>query len=265
MRIILISDCHVGHRAAPWPAEFTVPETGHKICASPEQLVLLEYLEDFFSQPEAQDAEMVINLAESIEGPSPKDEGRDLMTPEVDYQIDAWMQLFGPLIGGRDYYSVYGSQYHDTNNLYSEDIIARRLEGTFCGQIADLKIREHDKILNIAHSPGNALIYRSTQLDRQSLFFDAIEGPYSHNKIDYHIDAILRGHVHHYDMVDNESRVVLTAPTWKFWHPIRKFQAGKYPRTQPTIGGLVLEVGKSISVKKFFYPLVKIYDRLIET
>jgi hypothetical protein len=263
VRIIIISDCHVGHRAAPWPAEFEVPETGHKLCASPEQLLLLEYIDDFFGQPEAQDAEMVINLAESIEGASPKDQGRDLMTPELDYQIDAWIDVFGSRIGNRKYYAVHGSGYHDSENLYTEDIIARRMGGEFCGQIANLKVK--GKILNIAHDPGNAMIYKTTMLDRQSLFADAIEGPFPHDKLPFHVDAILRAHVHQYYMIDNESRCACTFPTWTFWHPIRKYGAKNYFKTQPSIGGVVIEVGSRVWIKPFLYPIQPIYDRLIET
>lgn len=263
MRVIVISDCHVGHRAAPWPAEFTVPETGHKICASPEQKLLLEYIDDFFGQPEAQEAEMVINLAESIEGSSPKDEGRDLMTPEIDYQIDAWMKVFGPKVGSRKYYSVHGHQYHDATNIYVEDIIARRVGGEYCGQIINLRI--NGKIINCAHSPGGAMIYTATMLDRQSLFADALEGVGPGAKFNYHIDCIARAHRHRFALVKDESRTVFINPCWKFWHPIRKFNAGKYFRSQPSIGGCVLEVGSKVWVKDFLYPIESIYDRIIDT
>lgn len=263
MRIIVLSDCHVGHRAAPWPEEFIVPETGHKIGASPEQKILLQYIDDFFSQEESRDAEIVINLAESIEGPSPKDQGRDLMTPEIDFQADAWMQVFGAKINGRQYYSVHGHQYHDSENLYIEDIIARRIGGTFCGQIANLKIA--GKIINAAHDPGGAMIYMATMLDRQSLFADALENPGPGGKIPYHIDCIARAHRHRFAMVQDESRPVFINPCWCFWHPIRKYGARNYFRSQPSIGATVLEIGSRIWVKPFLYPVQPIYDKLIET
>ena len=67
MRLTVISDLHVGHPAAIWPREYITPK-GNVISANRAQLILLNFWEDFWSQPEVRDSEVIINLAESIEG-----------------------------------------------------------------------------------------------------------------------------------------------------------------------------------------------------
>lgn len=262
--IAVISDIHIGHRAALWPESYDIGE-GIIVSSSPEQAILREYWEDYWSRSEVNSADYIFNLAESIEGNNRKSIGRNLTTPHIDTQMEAFISLIKPHIHGRKYICVEGSLYHDSLDTNVEQIIAERLGGTFKGQVANMEIADTGKIVNIAHDPGNAMVYMSTMLDRQSLFADAVEGPWSHNKFDYHVDVMVRAHAHKFRLVQDESRLIYINPTWKFWHPIRAFGAKNYHRSQPVIGGTVLQISRrSVHVIPITYPLVHIYDAITQ-
>jgi calcineurin-like phosphoesterase family protein len=257
--IALVSDVHVGHVAALWPEKFKFNK-GMQFALAKHQKYLLNYWTDFWTS-EAKDADIVINLAESIEGGNRKEVGRSLVTAEIDTQCDAFVNLIKPYIEGKKYFGVSGSGYHDSLDTDCESRIATDLKGTFSGVIANLKVKKTGHVIWATHSSGNAMMYRSTQLDRASLYFSAIK-----SRLEEDPDIIIYGHQHKHFRVDTESRINIMCPTWKFWHPIKG--AAKFPMTQPTLGGLVLKLPKKrkqIEVIKKFYPLEHLYSALVET
>lgn len=254
----IVSDVQVGHVAALWPEYFKFD--GIEIKLSRHQEILFQYWRDFWTSPEVTESDTILNLAESIEGKNKKEFGRSLVTPNIDTQCAAFVELLNPYVGGRRYIGLRGSGYHTSEDTDAEQHIAEMLGGEFSGDIANLKIHGTDHVLWATHKAGNAMMYRSTMLDRNSLYFSAIE-----RRLTDHPDIILYGHHHKHFRVDTETRINLIAPCWKFWHPIK--DASKFAYTQPTVGGLVIQFPVNrgqIHVVKKFYPLENIYAALRE-
>lgn len=254
----IVADVQVGHRAALWPKNFTYD--GIQIVLAPHQEVLLRYWEDFWTSPEVQECDTIINIAESIEGKNKKEYGKSLISSNIDTQCLAFVELLKPYIGGRRYIGLRGSGYHTSEDTDAENHISDLLGGDFFGDIANLKISGCGHVVWATHKAGNAMMYRSTMLDRNSLYFSAIKSRISEDP-----DIIIYGHHHKHFRVDTETRINLIAPSWKFWHPIK--DSSKFPYTQPTIGGLVIQFPKNhgqIHVVKKFYPLENIYSALTE-
>jgi hypothetical protein len=261
--IAVIADAHAGHPAAIWPSYFKTPK-GNTIRANRAQGVLLEYWKDFWGLDQIRSAKYVLNLAESVEGYNKKEHGDQILTSNLDWQALAFTELLGPYISGKKYLGVYGSKYHDSEDLLIEKAIASEFKGDFYEMIAQFQVG--GRIIFAAHDMTDALLYKSTGLDRNSLFTDAIEGPWDHNKVSHHIDIVASGHCHQFFLNQNESRITFISPCWKFWHPIRKYGAKKWAKIQPSIGGCWIEIDpdeKTCAVKVKTYPIKHVYDRLV--
>lgn len=258
----VIADIHIGHRAAMWPEDYT-DITGKHIEPSRTQKILNQYWDDFWTCPEAKDSEYVLNLAESLEGNNKKEYGHGLVEPELDLQADAFVFAIKKYIQGKRYIGLTGSGYHGSLDSQVESGIANQLKAegikAECfGDIANLKVKETGHVIWATHKGGEAMMYRSTMLDRNSLYFSAIK-----SKIQEDPDVLLYGHHHKYFRVDTESRINIMAPAWKFWHPIKG--AAKFAYTQPTIGGLFFLLPENhgeIQVIRKKYPLEHIYSAL---
>lgn len=260
--IAVISDIHVGHKAAMWPDNYTDIDGKH-IEPSRTQKILNQYWHDFWTCPEAKDAEYVLNLAESLEGNNRKEYGHGLVEGDLDLQAEAFVYAIKNYIKGKKYIGLTGSGYHGSLDSQVESGIATRLraEGINAeclGDIANLKFKETGHIIWATHKGGDAMLYRSTMLDRNSLYFSAIK-----SKLQEDPDMLLYGHHHKFFRVDTESRINIMAPTWKFWHPIKG--AAKFAYTQPTVGGMFFKLPENherITVILKKYPLEHLYSAL---
>lgn len=260
--IAVISDIHVGHKAAMWPDNYTDIDGKH-IEPSRAQKVLNQYWDDYWTCPEAKDAEYVLNLAESLEGNNRKEYGHGLVEGDLDLQADAFVYCIKDRIKGKKYIGLTGSGYHGSLDSQVESGIATRLraegiDAECLGDIANLKFKKTGHIIWATHKGGDAMLYRSTMLDRNSLYFSAIK-----SKLQEDPDMLLYGHHHKFFRVDTESRINIMAPTWKFWHPIKG--AAKFAYTQPTVGGMFFKLPENherITVILKKYPLEHLYSAL---
>jgi len=259
--VAVIADIHIGHRAAMWPDNYTDCEGKH-IPPSKPQKILNDYWKDYWTSKEAKDAEYVLNLAESLEGNNRKEYGRSLVEADLDLQANAFVFAIKDYIKGKRYIGLTGSGYHGSLDSKVETGIANQLEkegiqAECFGDIANLKFKS-GHVIWATHKGGEAMLYRSTMLDRNSLYFSAIK-----SKLQEDPDVLLYGHHHKYFRVDTESRINVMAPTFKFWHPIKG--ASKFPYTQPTIGGLFFKLPNNrgnIEVVRKFYKLEHLYSAL---
>jgi hypothetical protein len=246
--IIVISDIHVGHPAAVWPKQYKTAQD-NIILPNKAQKVMLDYWNDFFGQPDAKSAEYILNLDESVEGYNKKEHGRDIMTTNLNEQIGAFNQLLEPHIKGRKYICVDGSRYHGSEDTSIAEIICKGFNGEYFGALANWEVKGTGKIIHATHKASGAMLYKATALDRRSLYMSA--------------DVMLSGHIHQYFRVDTMTRINITAPCWKWWHPIKT--AESYPFSQPSVGGLIIKVSKKFcEVDKYLYPLEHVYDALVK-
>ena len=254
--IAVISDIHVGHPAAIWPKSFKTTK-GNVILPNRPQKVLLEYWKDFWGQQDAKDAEYVVNLECSIEGYSKKEHGMDIMITDLGQQIKAFKKLLDPYIEGKTYIGMEGSKYHGSEDMLVGEAVCKEFEGNYWGQLTNWEVGDTGKIIHMTHKSSGAMLYKSTALDRNSLYMSAIK-----SKVKMDPDMMLYGHHHQYFRVDTATRINVMAPCWKFWHPIK--DGSKYTMSQPSIGGLILKVDKKrIQVDRYLYPLEHVYDALM--
>jgi len=254
--IAAIGDIHVGHPAAVWPKEH-VTSQDVTIKASKAQRVVLDYWRDFWTQPDAKDAEYVLNLDESVEGYNKKEHGHDIMVTDLNEQMDAFVSLLKPYIQGKKYVGLDGSRYHGSEDTSVARAICHRLGGEYGGAILNWEVKGTGRIIHATHKASGAMLYKATALDRRSLYMSAAK-----SKIGIDPDIMISAHIHQYFRVDTMTRINLTCPCWKFWHPIKT--AESYPFSQPSIGGLILKVSKKhVEVDKYLYPLEHIYDALV--
>lgn len=253
----VLSDVHCGHPGAIWPENFANPD-GNVILPNKYQTVLLQYWKDYWSV--AKDADYKICLAEIIEGYNKKEHGQGIMTVDLDTQLLAAKALIDPHMNGAIFMGVSGSKYHGSEDTNVEAAFCKLMGGHFWDSMAMWNPKGTDKTIMFTHVPGNPMIYKSTILDRNSLFMSAIK-----TKMTKDPDMMLYGHLHQYFRFDTPSRINVMAPCWKFWHPIKN--ASKFVYTQPTIGGLILKIPERkgrIEVILKDYPLEHISDALVE-
>jgi hypothetical protein len=87
-RIGFISDLHAGSLYSPFPDAYTFPgDEGVTIHASPSQIVLRQYLEDFLTR-EIADADSIYFGGDIADGGNIKEHGRQLTTPELYAQVE---------------------------------------------------------------------------------------------------------------------------------------------------------------------------------
>lgn len=255
--IVVLADIHVGHVAALWPKDFATKK-GNVLKRNRVQEVLGNYWEDFWSQPEVRKAEYVLNLAESIEGYSPREHGvEDIMTTSLAEQIRAFRQLLEPKIRGKIYISVEGSRYHGSRDNRIERLITQELKGgqrEYLGYIGNWIHKPTGKRFLLTHKLGTPVQYKVALMDKWSLYLSAIK-----SKIKTDFDAVVSAHHHQFFGELTPTRTIIMCPSWKNWHTIK--DASRYPYSQPTIGGLVLCIDKKdISLRRYFYPLEHLED-----
>lgn len=255
--ITVISDIHVGHPAAIWPSKH-VTDQNVEIHANAPQKVLLQYWDDFFSQQDVKDSEYILNLEESIEGYNRKEHGSNIMITSLEEQIKAFVALLAPKIPGKKYLCVEGSRYHGSQDTQVGKTVGDKFGGTYMGVVGNWRVGDTGRSIHCTHKSGDAALYKTMTLDRNSLYMSAIK-----SKVKFDPDIMLYGHHHQYFRVDTQTRINVMAPCWKFWHPIK--DGSRYTQTQPSIGGLVLKVSKEhVEVDKYLYPLEHVYDAFVE-
>lgn len=252
--IAVISDIHVGHPAAVWPKGY-VTENGNEVKPNPAQEVLLQYWEDFWNQPDVKSADYIVNMEESIEGYNFKEHGHDILVTDLDKQIEAFRMLIDPYLQGRTYLGMEGSKYHGSQDTSVGKAVCQAVMGNYMGMLANWQVGDTGKIIHMTHKSSGAMLYKSTALDRNSLYMSAAK---SKTKVDP--DVMLYGHHHQYFRVDTATRINIMSPCWKFWHHIKTGE--KYAMTQPSIGGLVIKITdqKRIYVDPYLYPLEHLED-----
>lgn len=260
--ITVISDVHVGHSHAPWPDNFEL-ESGNIVKPNKVQYYLNEYWKDFWSRPEVKQSQYIINMEESIEGYSPREHGpQDLMTVDLNEQVRAFKALIDPYIKDKIYLCVEGSQYHGSQDNRMAQMVMNALEckkKVYFGSLGNWKHRPTGAHFILTHKISSAMLYKVTALDRWSLYLSAIK-----SKIGFDPDCVISGHHHTFFAEMTPSRLLIQCPSWKLWHPIK--DASRYVYSQPTIGGITLQVDKdkNITVKRHFYPLKHLSDAMLQ-
>ncbi len=258
VKAAVLSDLHVGSPWAVWPPNFT-RRSKVTYTASPEQLILLDYWEDFWGK--AKDVTKIFLLGDLCQGMDRVGGGRLTITPSLHAQAEAAASLLSPHCKGRDTYVVSGSRYHSSIDMELDRYVSDLIGAKFCGVLKHGRIRGTDVVVQFAHGTAQAVIYRASMLDRESLFLDAKIGA---NKLPF-VDLWMRGHSHYFNLLRTASpRTLFTVPCWQLWTPWLGNTA-IYGRRVPDLGGVILEIeGKDIHVIECLYPYITAEEGIID-
>jgi hypothetical protein len=258
-RIGFLSDLHTGSLCAPWPDEYEMA-AGNVICASPAQRILRQYLDDFLSH-EMREAEMIFLLGDMCQGENRKETGRGTTTPELDAQVGAAAMLIDKIVDSRPIRGVTGSGYHQAMSMSLDKALLQKIGGNDLEKLRHVRIAGPGCVIQVAHGVGGGAIYDGTVTDRESIMLDVAE---ARQKIPYHVDLIVRGHLHHFFYMEDCSRAFLRLPCWQTWYGWDGL-IGTYGKKQPDLGGVCVDCGPKgrIVLHKRLYPAIQIHDGLM--
>ena len=184
------------------------------------------------------------------------------MTPNLDLQKDACNKLLEPMAQDRTVYGVSGSRYHDSFDVRLDRAVVEKLGGKFLGQLANIPLKDTNRIIQVQHGVSGAVIYKEMVLGRYRLFLDAAEGQ---GKLPFHVDMVIQGHQHYFTHIRGENGHSLQVPGWCDWMPW-KGVLNYYGKVLPDLGFCILLIDDQdrMTVYPFLHKRPLVGDGLIE-
>ena len=224
IRIVFVSDVHVGSNYAVFPPDFRNPETGATIEQNAWQRQLFRDYERLTEK--LAPADILIYLGDLIEGPQSKEKFETLTLGNIAHQVDAFVHLHNLTWAGKakEIYVIRGTDYHvATIGLHAEELIARmigaRKPDAYKYSAHDIMLEVAGKRIHAAHHVGVSQVphYRFTPLAREmwlAKLFDDYFGK---------VDLIARGHVHYHVLARIEDfMTAFTCPAWQLPTPYQR-------------------------------------------
>ena len=266
-RIGAVSDLHLMSRYALFPPTFKTIE-GNVFHANEGQKQIWESYKRFCQICDEWEIDSILLASDLIHGQNHIERGSGLISTNLNEQIQLGVNVLTPLLKGRDSHWVGGSRYHNSaKGMYVEQEICNRMteggitNGVWHGNIANMKIKPFDKIINMTHGGGRAAYYRETIAAREMIYGKAAEV----NQKLPRIDMYVHGHFHWFDYIHQSNVHHLQLPGWVAYEPVPIFTPN-YTRMQPDIGGalILFDDNARITVWHYTYPVPHIADAVIE-
>ena len=255
MRILILSDLHIGSTFGLFPRGFKTKQ-GNEIKLNSGQCALLYYFDKMID--ELSKINYLFLLGDLIQGLNPSESGRWVMPTDFDIQIEACIFLLKKItkkFSDLKIIGISGTPYHTSDIFHPEKYIIEELGGKFLNEIATIKLKDY--YINLSHGVSQAVVYRTTILERE-MFFSSI-AEYS-NKIKK-IEIFIRGHWHIALLMFYPSlkKWYIQNPGWQGYVPYRRTLM-YYGKSQPDIGATLLELPTpkdifNLKVKFLLYPL----------
>ena len=239
IRIVFISDVHVGSNYAVFPDRWINPESGNEVIANEFQKRLFEHWRRL---AEELNPDIIVLLGDLIEGPQNKEKFGTLTIQNIQHQIDAFEKIM-QLWKWKELYVVRGTDYHVAEKgLQAEEIIAQDLGAVKTSKwgdrysTTDLALEVDGVAIHIAHHVGHSSVphYQFTPIVREGWIYklyDQYHGRYN---------LIVRGHVHYCRVAEvGDEFTIATTPCWQLPTP---YQKKKSSFILPDLGLLVCEV-----------------------
>ena len=255
-RIALVADFHLASKVALFPPQWE-DEQGIVYIPTEGQLQLYKYYLNFCGVCDELEVDTVIIPGDVIHGLNKKEYGYGLMFSDHEEQKKLAVSVLEKLTKNRRTFFLSGSPYHESLDTKVHNDIAKRLNGTFLGLLANVKLEPTKRVMNVAHGVGGAAIYATQILNREADFMlmaSALEQlP--------HFDIVVRAHLHRFFHVHFEKQHLIQLPCWMAWEP-NKIYVKYYGKKQPSIGGVVLLIDdkERITVWHYTYPCPHIAD-----
>lgn len=258
LRILVLSDTHVGSTVGVWPGEHRV-EGGGTYRANEYQQWLHRCWRDMLKEAKRRRPDVLVLNGDIIQGTNPRD--GQLITNKTDIQQAAAYELLAPLRAccGRMYY-VRGTEWHEGKAAEFVEALAQNLDATrdpASGQWSwwELYLRAGDDVLHFAHHIGTSSVpwYEATVPLRDALMqlaeLNRFFGSTAPN-----LRLMVRSHRHRYIHVSAPPDLqALVTPAWQLK---TAFAHKKASAMLPQIGYVWIEAdGGDLVVKPRIYAL----------
>lgn len=248
--ILLISDLHVGSVFAVFPKGY---KTRHQneIALNPLQNELYELWEKMTEDVRKESYDYVFLLGDLIDGLNTKGAGRDRIVNNINEQMDAAIKLLRPLCKRKEVIGITSSPYHNSADYEVDREICKELRGKFLGTIANVRIRNTNKVINIGHGSGGSGVYHGTKASKDILL--ALSSERLEKIPD--VNVICRAHHHSYLHLEMDEKHMIWCPCFE-GPRLNTYSMGHYFSWVPDIG--VVKIGVSedeIKIHPFLYKL----------
>lgn len=265
--IAFTSDLHALSAYALCPGNFHTME-GNPLQATKAQMQLLNSWEKYIGKTNEFKCDTVCLVGDIIDGQNYRERGVQLMSTNLDDQIEAAVELLVPLCRGRRVYVWSGSGYHKSTQGHNpeKDIcehkkLSKVADFTlWMGPISNMTFPPSKKVFNIQHGVSAAYIYRTMLMDREILFIEEAERML---KIP-NIDILIRGHWHNFIHLHKNKKHGIQLPCWEMYKPWRGALLS-YGKMQPDIGGVItfLDEADRIDVHHYLYDLPRLIGDVV--
>ena len=166
-RVLCISDLHIGSVFGIFPKAY---KTRHQneIQLNPLQLELWDKWE-LMKEEIADDYDYIFLLGDLIDGLNRKGANRERIISNLNEQTDATLKLLRPLCKRKEVIGITSTPYHNSADYEVDRSICKALKGHFLGSIANIRIKNTNKVINIAHGAGASPIYAGTKASKDIL------------------------------------------------------------------------------------------------
>jgi len=210
MRVLVISDLHVGSRYA------IMPQHWKGFTAMKHQRFLLRKWKEMIRKVGHVDA-VVVN-GDAVDGKQKGSQGKGLWTSDVDEQIDAAVDLVRMIDFDR-IHVTYGSIYHTEENLNADRVFARRIGATSHGD--EIHGKMENGVVHFSHQitvSSSAWQYRTTPLAKELVAAVLNDDVFPKYRV------IVRSHAHYFCYAGFSKNFAIVTPCWQLRTPymIRK-------------------------------------------
>jgi len=245
--IALISDTHIGSRYALWLPEYETEE-GNVLKANKGQCQIYEGWVDFCKKCDEMNVDTVIHLGDALHGTNRKEFGRNLMTSELDIQMDVAEQLLKMIVKDRQFIIITGSGYHESLDTKVHKNLAKALNGNFGGAMCNWHIKGTNRKMNMAHGVSGAVVYQTTVMDKESV--QLLQAQALGKLVKF--DIVARAHWHFAAHLHQRQQHFIQVPCWMAWEPSKPY-LGYYGRKQPDIGAYILLIDEEDRIHVWDY------------
>lgn len=248
--ILVISDLHTGSVFGLFPKNY---KTRHQneMSLNPLQNELYELWEKMSEDVRKENYDYVFLLGDLIDGLNRRGAGRERVVNDLNEQMDAALKLLRPLCKRKEVIGITSSPYHNSVDYEVDREICKRLHGHFLGSIANIRIKNTNKVINIGHGAGSSPIYAGTRASKDILLALSSERL---EKIP-NVNVICRAHFHSYLHLEMLEKHMIWSPCFE-GPRLNTYSMGEFFRFQPDIGVVKIEISDdTINVIPFIYKL----------
>lgn len=240
MKVLVVSDVHVGSTYAVMPDEVYVEERDKQRSNRVESNPLQKQLYRAWQQMcDIGKVDACLVLGDCCDGANLKSRGFELWTTNLHQQVKTCADLLS-MVKTSKYYGVQGSYYHVGENSSTDLAVIDLLNGTFG---TDLVVQLNGKRVHMSHE----VAYSSSPVSKATAPQKELMNAIIADKYFGEFDLLIRGHRHEYINLETVFGHIICAPGWK----LRDSYSAKKGLTHiPQIGYVLLDTQGSITVDR---------------